>query len=154
MMTVQPASAYGLAQLAQRQQWQAEAAPFDWEAPILRATGRAAADLSALPAIVNITIMAGMDYRVLLTVHGVDLTGIDLAAQIRVAPGAEVAGSFAAQVSSEDSSVIVLDLTHDVTEALPPLARYDVWLCTPPRTPLLAGMITTEPSITSCGPTA
>jgi hypothetical protein len=130
-----------------------------WEADLLeavnRATGASAGpvDIVALPQVVNLTIYRGMDFTLLVDVTSpegdpADISGRIVVAQIRGTPESDtVAGEFQPTIAD---STIVLYLAASVTELLPDSARWDVWLCDYPRTPLAAGLLTVEPRVTRC----
>lgn len=109
-------------------------------------------ELSALPLTVNLTLYAGDDFAMTITVRDMagepyDLADAAIRAQIRVRPESEVVlGEFAAVTLG---NLIALQLVGVLSAALPALSVYDVELAEPGRTlTLIGGQIRMQAQVT------
>ena len=124
-----------------------------WDALLTVAVGRAASEIVAVPAAVNLILYQGDDFtlRIDVTDEGgepFDLAAYEAEAQIRqTADADDIAGAFVATI--QEGNAIYLHLTSPVSAALPLACVWDVQITAGPAvTTLAAGTITLTREVT------
>jgi hypothetical protein len=108
--------------------------------------------IAQIPGTVTVAAYAGDDLAFDVQIDDADgapfpIAGLDFAADIRVTPGAELAGHF--HVTPVDVDTVRLWLDHDTSAALPLVCVYDLLMVDNDwRTTLIAGTLTITPRVT------